>query len=102
MKTAEDCVGGECSIDDVNGLIAELKEQEEVLEARLESIMNMVAKLQHINEKEGRKTDEVRQFVKDLLSVFSHEVSWSEVLSHELGTFHSTTWLTLAGTLLYS
>ena len=32
--------------------------------------MNMIAHLQHINEKEERKTDEVRSFVRDMLRVF--------------------------------
>jgi hypothetical protein len=38
--------------------------------------MNMVAHLQHVNEKESRKTDEVRAFVKDMLRVFSTDVSF--------------------------
>jgi hypothetical protein len=76
MSKGEDCAAGECSIDDVAELIAELKETEKALEERLEKIMNMVGHLQHINEKEERKTDDVRQFVKDMLRVFSSDVSY--------------------------
>jgi DNA mismatch repair ATPase MutL len=71
LQSATDCAEGECSIDDVSELIAELKEQEKEMQVRLEKIMNMIAHLQHINAKEERKTDEVRAFVKDLLRTFS-------------------------------
>ena len=75
LKQASGCVEGECSIDEVDDLLAVLKETEAELEARLEKIMNMVSHLQHINAKEERKTDEVRAFVSDLLRVFSTGVS---------------------------
>jgi DNA repair exonuclease SbcCD ATPase subunit len=76
MKHANDCVEGECSIDEVSDLLNVLKNTEKELEDRLEKIMNMVAHLQHVNEKESRKTDEVRAFVKDMLRVFSTDVSF--------------------------
>ena len=75
LKHATDCVEGECSLDEVSELLSVLKDTEHELEHRLEKIMNMVSHLQDINAKEERKTDEVRAFVKDLLSVFSHDVS---------------------------
>lgn len=75
LKTAGDCMEGECSIDEIDELVAMLKDTEQQLEARLEDIMNMVAHLQHINEKEERKTDEVRSIVKDMLRVFNTDVS---------------------------
>jgi hypothetical protein len=74
LKSAEECAESECSIDDVASLIEELKIQEGILSERLVKIMNMIAHLQHVNEKKERKTDEVRQFVKDMLRVFSHDV----------------------------
>ena len=74
LTSAEDCVAGECSIDDVSGLISELKDTEKQLSDRLDKIMNMIAHLQHVNEKESRKTDEVRKLVRDLLRVFNSEV----------------------------
>jgi hypothetical protein len=71
MKSAADCSMGECTVDDVDSLVADLKEQEKILEDRMEKIMNMIAHLQHVNEKEERKTDEVREFVRDMLRVFN-------------------------------
>jgi hypothetical protein len=56
----------------VSQLVSELKEQKKILSARLDSITNMISELQEINEKDDRKTDEVRAFVTDMLSVFSH------------------------------
>ena len=73
LKSASECAEGECSIDDVAGLIGDLKEQEALLTDRMEKVMNMISHLQHINEKEERQTDEVREFVKDMLRVFSTE-----------------------------
>ena len=70
LQSADDCAAGECSIDEVASLVADLKEQEKLLSQRLESVMNAVAHLQHLNTKEGRKTDEVRSFVQDMLRVF--------------------------------
>ena len=75
MNKAEECIESECSIDETADLLRTLKSTERDLEERLESIMNMIAHLQHINEKEERQTDEVREFVKDMLRVFSTEVS---------------------------
>lgn len=74
LKSAYDCQESECSIDDVSSLIGDLKEQEGILSGRLVKIMNMIAHLQHVNEKESRKTDEVRQLVRDMLRVFNHDV----------------------------
>ena len=70
LNNAHECAEGECSVDDVRGLIFELKEQQKETKARLEQIMNMVAHLQHLNAQEKRKTDDVRAYVKDLLRVF--------------------------------
>jgi hypothetical protein len=36
LQSATDCAEGECSIDDVSELIAELKEQEKEMQVRLE------------------------------------------------------------------
>lgn len=74
LQSAHSCEEGECSVESVDALIAELKDTEQMLNQRLVKIMNMISNLQTINEKEERKTDEVRQFVKDMLRVFSHDV----------------------------
>mmetsp|Transcript_13309 Transcript_13309/g.24995 ORF Transcript_13309/g.24995 Transcript_13309/m.24995 type:complete len:156 (-) Transcript_13309:532-999(-) len=71
LSKASDCVEGECSVDEVDDLLKVLKGTEKELEDRLEKIMNMIAHLQHVNQKEERKTDEVRAFVKDMLRVFN-------------------------------
>jgi len=73
LKSAADCAMGECSVDDVALLISELKEQEQILEQRLENIMNIIGQLQHFNEKKERKRDEIKAFVKDMLRVFNHD-----------------------------
>jgi hypothetical protein len=71
LQKSEECIASECSLDEVDDLLVTLKETEKELEDRLSKIMNMISHLQHINEKEERKTDEVREFVRDMLRVFS-------------------------------
>jgi hypothetical protein len=71
LQKSEECVASECSLDEVDDLVVTLKDTQKELEVRLEKIMNMISHLQHINEKEERKTDEVREFVKDMLRVFN-------------------------------
>lgn len=72
IEKAQTCAEGECSIDDVSGLIAELKDQQHEMSTRLEEIMNMVAHLQTANEGSKRKKDDIRAYVKDLLRVFDN------------------------------
>lgn len=86
MDKALDCAEGECSIDDVSGLIDDLKQQQKEMNARLEEIMNMVAHLQNLNAKKHRKEDEVREYVKDLLRVFgSNSKGFSTGFSGDIG-----------------
>mmetsp|Transcript_32877 Transcript_32877/g.97965 ORF Transcript_32877/g.97965 Transcript_32877/m.97965 type:complete len:155 (-) Transcript_32877:239-703(-) len=73
ITRASDCAEGECSVDDISGLVGELKDQQDILNARLVDVMNMVAHLQKVNQSKDRKKDEVRAFVQDLLRVFNHE-----------------------------
>ena len=75
LDKAHGCVESECAVNDVEDLITELKDQQKVLSTRLETIMNVVAHLQHANEQEKRKTDDVRAIVKDMLRVFTTSVS---------------------------
>lgn len=75
LEKAEGCMGEECSIDEVAELLVLLKDTQKSLEGRLENVMNLVGDLQKLNEKEGRETDEVRAFVRDMLRVFSSDVS---------------------------
>ena len=76
LDKAHGCVESECAVNDVEDLITELKDQQKVLSTRLETIMNVVAHLQHANEQEKRKTDDVRAIVKDMLRVFTTSVSF--------------------------
>jgi hypothetical protein len=72
LSKANGCVESECAVSDVDDLISELKDQQRVLSARLESIMNAVAHLQAANAAgEKRKADDVRSIVKDMLRVFT-------------------------------
>jgi len=82
LGKAHGCVDSECAVDDVDDLIAELKDQQKVLSERLENIMNVVSHLQHANTKEARKTDDVRAIVKDMLRVFTTSVSSCMFLLH--------------------
>lgn len=75
LQAAQDCADSECSIDEVDNLLQVLKSTEKDLEERLEKVVNMIGYLEHINQKEERQTDEVREFVKDMLRVFNTGVS---------------------------
>lgn len=61
---------GECTMEDVSYLVINLQEQQKVLEDRLAKTRDMIHRLQHLNEKDGRKTNEVRSFIRDLLRAF--------------------------------
>jgi hypothetical protein len=74
MKVAGECAEGECSIDEVAALVGDLKEQQELLQMRLTKVTTMISDLETLNAKDERKDSEVRQFVKDMLRVFAHEV----------------------------
>lgn len=77
LSKANGCVESECAVSDVDDLIAELRDQQKVLSARLENIMNAVAHLQAANAAgDKRKTDDVRSIVKDMLRVFTTGVSF--------------------------
>mmetsp|Transcript_38131 Transcript_38131/g.92754 ORF Transcript_38131/g.92754 Transcript_38131/m.92754 type:complete len:158 (-) Transcript_38131:410-883(-) len=71
LNHARECLDAECPIDEVDDLVNVLKTTESELQGRLEQVMNMISTLQHLNEKEERKTDEVRAFVSDMLRVFN-------------------------------
>jgi hypothetical protein len=73
MQSAADCADGECSVDDVSELVAELQEQKKVLQTRLDKITKMMSDLEHVNQKDARKPDEVRGLVQDMLRVFSRD-----------------------------
>ena len=57
--------------DEVDDLLSMLKSTEIELEDRMEKIKDAISHLQHINNKEEHKPEEVRAFVKDMLRVFN-------------------------------
>jgi hypothetical protein len=73
LSSAEDCAAGECSVDDVEELLVELKDQQRTMEVRLDTVMNVVARLQKAtigtNEREI-KGNQVEGLVQDLSRVF--------------------------------
>jgi hypothetical protein len=73
MQSAAECAEGECSVDDVTELVAELLEQKKGMQIRLDKITHMISDLQHVNAKDSRKTDDVRVLVRDMLRVFSRD-----------------------------
>lgn len=75
MSKATDCMGEECSVDEVDELLVLLKDTQKSLESRMGTVMNMISDLQHLNGQEERQVDEVKALVKDMLRVFAHDVS---------------------------
>jgi len=71
LNKSTECIESECSIDEVEELLVVLKDTEQELEGRISKIMNTISHLQSINAKAERETDEVRDFVKDMLRVFN-------------------------------
>jgi hypothetical protein len=71
LDKAHGCVESECAVNDVDDLISELKDQQKVLNTRLETMMNVVAHLQAANTQKQRKKDDVQAIVKDMLRVFT-------------------------------
>mmetsp|Transcript_18253 Transcript_18253/g.25718 ORF Transcript_18253/g.25718 Transcript_18253/m.25718 type:complete len:157 (+) Transcript_18253:56-526(+) len=67
---AADCVEGECSLDEVGDLIDVLKGQQSELYKRVEDVKKMVKTLEHVNGKDDREVDEVRETVRAIFRVF--------------------------------
>ena len=87
LDQAHDCAEGECAVDDVEDLIAELQTQQKVLSERLDTIMNAVAHLQTANESSDRQTDDVRALIKDVMRVFSTEKGqYANAFSGDIGS----------------
>jgi len=73
LDKADECMGEECPLDELDSLLTMLKDTQETLEGRLDKVSLMIVELNRLNRKEERETDEVKAFVKDMLRVFSHE-----------------------------
>jgi hypothetical protein len=71
MHKAEDCVAGECSLDQIDDLIDILKSQQKELYERVNQVKEMVETLEKVNSKsDGRNVDEVRETVRAIFRVF--------------------------------
>jgi len=81
LDQAHDCAEGECAVDDVEDLIAELRTQQKVLSERLDTIMNAVAHLQAANESSDRKTGEFGNPAACAFSCFGSEQNSQTVFS---------------------
>eukprot|EP00565_Helicotheca_tamesis_P007350 CAMPEP_0185723154 /NCGR_PEP_ID=MMETSP1171-20130828/86_1 /TAXON_ID=374046 /ORGANISM="Helicotheca tamensis, Strain CCMP826" /LENGTH=121 /DNA_ID=CAMNT_0028390819 /DNA_START=164 /DNA_END=529 /DNA_ORIENTATION=+ len=70
MTTATNCAEGECSLDEVEALISELKEQQSTLSKRVVEMDTLIRDLKKYNEKDDREVDEVRETVRAIFRVF--------------------------------
>jgi hypothetical protein len=71
MSKAEDCVAGECSLDQIDDLIVLLKGQQKELYDRVTQVKEMVETLEKVNQKaDGRSVDEIRETVRAIFRVF--------------------------------
>lgn len=70
VQRAEQCVESECSLDDVNELIATLKSQQTDMFDRVEKIKQTIEALENVNQQEDRPVDEIRETVRALWRVF--------------------------------
>ena len=75
MVEAQDCAEGECAIDEVESLIANLQAQQSLLSKRIEEIHGLITELEHVNGKDERPVDEVRETVRAIFRIFSLGVS---------------------------
>lgn len=71
IKRGKSCEDGECSVDDVDGLIAELQEQQHNLNERINKMNNIIETMEVLNASDERETDEVRDTVKAIFRLFS-------------------------------
>lgn len=75
MSEAEQCAAGECALDEVESLITNLQSQQSLLSKRIGEIDTLVKDLEHINGRDNRPVDEVKETVRAIFRVFSLGVS---------------------------
>jgi len=66
-----ECEKSECSLEDVNSLIAELQDRQQKLYERVQSIDKMIKSLEIMNHSSDRNVDEVRDTLRALFRVFA-------------------------------
>ena len=70
LETAANCVEGECSLDEIDGLIELLKDQQKEASLRLDDIRDMIKSLETVNDSDERSVDEIRETVRAIFRVF--------------------------------
>jgi|Transcript_27115 hypothetical protein len=70
LATAEDCAQGECSLDEIDGLVTLLKDQQKEASERLKEIKDMVKSLETVNSSDDRSVDEIRETVRAIYRIF--------------------------------
>ena len=70
LETATNCVEGECSLDEIDGLVSLLKDQQKEASSRLEEIQAMIKSLETVNDADDRSVDEIRETVRAIFRVF--------------------------------
>ena len=70
INRAHDCAESECSVEDVDMFLASLKEQQALLRDRLSEVTNMISELSHVNDKDVREVDEIRETVRAIARLF--------------------------------
>jgi hypothetical protein len=75
IDEAESCANGECALDEVDNLVNNLLEQQKMLNKRIGEIDELVKELEHLNGRDNRPTDEVRDTVKAIFRIFALGVS---------------------------
>lgn len=70
LNKASDCAEGECTLDEVDDLIAVLKTQQKELDSRVSQIKGMIDSLEKVNRGDKRQVDEVRETVRAIFRVF--------------------------------
>ena len=70
LETATNCVEGECSLDEIDGLINVLKDQQKEASLRLEETKDMIKSLETVNGADDRSVDEIRETVRAIFRVF--------------------------------
>jgi len=73
LREAETCVDGECALDEVSSLIANLQDQQSMLSKRVKEIDGLVLALESANGQGGddRPVDEMRETVRAIFRIFA-------------------------------
>mmetsp|Transcript_16351 Transcript_16351/g.23979 ORF Transcript_16351/g.23979 Transcript_16351/m.23979 type:complete len:131 (+) Transcript_16351:93-485(+) len=71
MSQSIECSEGECSVEDVNNLIGDLKHQKGELDERLVTVTKLIDQLRTENQKEDRPVNEVRETIKAFTGLFN-------------------------------